>query len=163
MFYPFVVVIFLWMLLLLLFLYHCSDSFVHFVPFLIQPPFLSWTRLRLFSKCGGSWEMLMHVCRLPLTGSSLWGPAVKFFLSLFLFQRQKQTQRPDIFNRNSFDPTEFHLLPRTLAHPHPAPLSRLPPSSFCHFIALPRPCSTGREKTSGSLGGRSWIKRAARI
>lgn len=126
------------------------------------------TRLLLFSKCGGSWEMLVHVCRLPLTGSSLWGLAVKFFfpslfwIFFFSFQRQRLTQGPFRrfnsnkrfdFGYNSFDPHRVSFVtPHTLVHPHPAPLSQLPPSSFCHFIALSRPCSTGREKNQGKFG-----------
>lgn len=128
------------------------------------------TRLLLFSKCGGSWEMLVHVCRLPLTGSSLWGPAVKFFfpslfwIFFFSFQRQRLTQGPFRrfnsnkrfdFGYNSFDPHEFHLLPRTHLYIlilHLFLNSLLPP--FVTLLLSPDLVPQAGKKTRGSLGGR---------
>lgn len=82
---------------------------------------------------------------------------LKFFFSFQRltqgpFRRFNSNKRFD-FGYNSFDPHRVSFVtPHTLVHPHPAPLSQLPPSSFCHFIALSRPCSTGREKNQGKFG-----------
>lgn len=91
-----------------------------------------------------------------------WSFSFLHFFFFFSFQRQRLTQGPFRrfnsnkrfdFGYNSFDPHRVSFVtPHTLVHPHPAPLSQLPPSSFCHFIALSRPCSTGREKNQGKFG-----------